>query len=235
MSIQTLIVDSVNNFSFITFLIVFSAAALLSFSSCTMIRIPIVLGYVTGISTSRKGAFLILLGFVSGLIISYTCLGVLLGIGAKFVRAAIDISVSFYMVSGIFLLFIGFFLLGLIPKLKSVNLQCVLDKPKFKKMNFFTALIFGIVFAFFEAPLCPCCGPILLIISTMVFVKGKIIYALLIFLTYAAGQSFPIFIIGLSAGAFKHAVRKTNFIDVYIKAISGTLLFCIGLYLVWVA
>ncbi|MCP4651884.1 MAG: hypothetical protein GY858_00645 [Candidatus Omnitrophica bacterium] len=235
MNLQNLIFDTVKNFSPLAFILVFLGAALLSLGSCTIIRIPIVLGYVTGLSVSRRDSVITLLGFSLGLTLSYTLLGVLFGIGAKFITVAVNVSTVFYLVAGILLLLIGLYLLGFIPKFSPGHLKCNAPKTKFKKMNFFTAFAFGIAFAFFEAPLCPCCGPLLLMLASIVFIKGKIIYALLIFLAYAIGQSLPIFIIGLSAGTLKFANQKLHLIEPYIQAISGALLFCAGIYLLWMA
>ena len=235
MGLQNLVLEAAGDFSLLAFLLVFLAAALLSLGSCTIVRVPIVLGYVTGFSSSRGESLLTLLGFVWGLIASYTLLGFSFGVGAKFIHLAVNVSTIFYLAAGIILLTIGFYLLGFIPGLAAAKISCSKPAVKLKKMNFFTALAFGIAFAFFEAPLCPCCGPLLLVLATSVLVKGKLIYALLIFFAYAAGQSLPIFAIGVFAGVLKFSLGRLHEIEPYIQAFSGTLLFCAGLYLIWMA
>lgn len=235
MNIQNLIIQTLKEGSLFAFLFVFLGAALLSFSSCTLIRIPIVLGYIGGISSSKKTSFNILLGFVMGLVITYTSLGILLGLGAHFLYTSVRLTTYFYFACGLLLLVIGLALLGFLPFLNLSRIRCKIKQKEFKKVNFFTALILGIIFAFFEAPVCPCCGPMLLVIASLVFVKGKISYAILIFFIYALGQSLPIFLIGLSGGVLKFALPHLETLEAYVQAISGTLLFCVGIYFLWIA
>ena len=235
MDIQNLIISTVKAGSCLTFLLVFLIAFFSSFSSCTLVRIPIVLGYIGGISSSRRNSFFILLGFVLGLIITYTSLGIIFGLGIKFLCSSVKLTTYFYSICGVVLLIVGLGLLGFIPFLNLSHLSCKIKQGKNKKINFFTALFLGIVFAFFEAPVCPCCGPALLIIASLVLIKGNFFYALSIFFTYALGQSFPIFLIGLFGGILKFSLPYRETIEVYIQAISGTLLFCIGVYFIWIA
>ena len=42
------ILDAIQNFSWITYFLVFFGAAVLSLGSCTLARIPVVVGYVGG-------------------------------------------------------------------------------------------------------------------------------------------------------------------------------------------
>ena len=59
--------------------VVFWAGALASLSSCTLVRIPVVLGYMSGTTDSKGKSILMTLLFISGLIFSYTIFGVMLG------------------------------------------------------------------------------------------------------------------------------------------------------------
>ena len=71
---------ALTNTPVIAIFIVFWAGAIASMSSCTLVRIPVVSGYIAGASRSKKKAILLALSFTIGLIVSYTILGVLLGL-----------------------------------------------------------------------------------------------------------------------------------------------------------
>jgi len=234
MNIQNLIIHTVKEGSPLTFFLVFLGAGLLSLSSCTLVRVPVVLGYIGGVSSSKKASFFILSGFIGGLVIAYTFLGIILGLGIHFLYTSIRITTYFYFISGLLLVGIGLALLDFLPFFNFSQTRCRLRQKDFKKVNFFTALFFGIIFAFFEAPVCPCCGPVLLIIASLVFIRGNLFYALSIFLTYALGQSFPIFLIGLFGSILRFTLPHMETLETYIQAISGTLLFCLGVYLLWI-
>ena len=59
--------------------LIFLVGALASLSSCTIVRVPIALSFIAGAAESKKKALLITVLFVSGLIVTYTVLGVFLG------------------------------------------------------------------------------------------------------------------------------------------------------------
>ena len=106
------ILDAVQNFSWITYVLVFFGASVLSMGSCTLARIPVVVGYVGGTATSRKRAFYITLSFVAGLVLTYTCIGVLLGTVAAMTQHLVRWSTLLYYLIGAVAIFIGLYLLG---------------------------------------------------------------------------------------------------------------------------
>jgi cytochrome c-type biogenesis protein len=224
-------VELITRGGFLPYILVFFSAALLSLGSCTLIRIPIVMGYMGGFADSRRKAFRLLLGFIMGIIISYTLLGFLLGKIAGFISKSVHLSYYFYIMAGIILISLGLNLLDLLP-FKFLSSKC--KAPVRGKASFWGAVILGFIFAFFEAPVCPCCGPMLLLISTNVLTTGKFGYALGIFITYSIGQSLPLLILGLSATAFQY-VEKFHHLEEYIKLGAGTVLFYFGIYLIWLA
>jgi cytochrome c biogenesis protein CcdA len=233
--IQNSLIEAVRNFTFLTYIVVFIGAFILSLGSCTIVRIPIVLGYVSGFSSSHKQSALILLGFGGGIILCYTSLGFLLGIIAKFARKSINATPFFYIGLGVFLMLIGLYLLDFLPKYKASLSHCKVSNRKIRNLSFFGAFFSGIAFAFLEAPLCPCCGPVLLVLATSVLSKTNIFNALTIFFTYALGQSSPMLLIGISSVFFKFATKRVHDFEPYIRALAGVVLFYFGIYLIWLA
>ncbi len=227
------VVEVVTQGGFLPYILVFVTASILSLGSCTLIRIPIVLGYIGGFASSRIKAFRLLSGFILGIIVSYTLLGFLLGKLSGFISKSVGLSYYFYLIAGVVLIFLGLNLLEFLP-FRFLSQTCRVKTKGSGRASFWGAIILGIIFAFFEAPVCPCCGPMLLLISTSIMTSGKLFYAFGIFLTYAIGQSLPLMILGLSATAFKY-IEKFHYLENYIKLAAGTVLFYFGIYLLWLA
>lgn len=227
-SVQETITKALQNGSWLTFFMVFWGGAILSMSSCTIVRVPVVIGYIGGVATSKKKAILLTLSFVFALVLSYTFLGVLFGIIGSLMDSMIKYSQYFYYLIGSLALFIGIQMTGLIDfgLFRSEKLKAL--EPK--RAGLLGAFLFGIVFAIFEAPTCPCCGPVLFIIAGLTFAKGKILYAILIFLTYALGQSFPILLIGSFTSIVKYISPAVHRMQEAIKVIGGNILIALAVY-----
>ena len=223
----------ITNTPFIAIFIVFLAGAISSMSSCTLVRIPVVSGYVASASKSKQKAILITLFFTSGLIVSYTILGVSFGFLTHFSGALIKASKYIYWLMGGILTISGLFLSGLI-NLRGAKHDCAVP-DKFKHVGYLGAFIFGIVFAFLEMPTCPCCSSILLIIASVVVLKGSFLYSLIIFISFAIGQSFPILLIGSSTGLIKYLTPKIEKSEERIGLIAGNILIVLGICFIIIA
>lgn len=226
--IQQFVTEALKNSSWITVFLVFWAGAVSSLASCTIIRIPIVAGYVGAYAENKKKAFLLVLSFSSALIVSYTILGVLFGIAGRLIFRAINWDRYVYYFLGFLLLIIGLSLTGFIH-FKFLHLH------KYKiwhphRMGVLGAFLFGIIFAIFEAPACPCCGPVLFIIASLTFVQGKIFFAIILFFFYALGQSFPILLIGIFTGIIKYISPKIALIEGWIKMLAGDFMIIVALF-----
>jgi len=227
-AMQEFVLATIKDFSWSTFFIVFWGGAVLSLASCTIIRVPIIIGYVSGASHSRRKAFFITLSFAMGLIVSYTCLGVLFGLVGGIMASMIKYSRAIYYILGGMALFAGIQLAGL-TNWKFFRKDCALEY-KGKKAGIIGAFLFGIVFAIFEAPICPCCGPVLFLIAGLTLAKGKMIFGILIFLTYAIGQSFPMLLIGTLTGMAKYINPYVEKFEKKIEMIGGNVLILLALY-----
>ena len=224
---------ALTNTPVIAIFIVFWAGAIASMSSCTLVRIPVVSGYIAGASRSKKKAILLALSFTIGLIVSYTILGVLLGLVTNFSGMLIKFSKIIYWVLGGLLVFSGLFLSGLI-NWKGIELKNNIQ-DKFKNAGYFGGFIFGMIFAFLEMPACPCCSSVLIIISSIVVLKGSFLYSLIIFISFAIGQSFPILLIGTSTGLIKYLLPKMERSEEWIKLVAGNILIVLGICVIIIA
>jgi len=217
----------------IAIFVVFWAGAFASLSSCTIVRIPVVLGYVSGAANSKgKSVFLTLL-FVLGLVISYTMFGILLGLMGNLAYSLIQINKYIFWALGMVLFVLGLFVSRLI-NLKIFSTRFNL-KDKFKSATLLGALLFGIVFALLEMPTCPCCGGLLLLIAGIVVAKNLSVYSVLIFISFALGQSFPILAIGLSTSLIKtdlvnYLKPKVHRLEGRVRLVAGNILMAMGIY-----
>ena len=226
-AIQETIIKAMQSGSWFTFFIVFWSGAILSMSSCTIIRMPVIIGYVGGMSTSKRKAMLITSSFALGLVLSYTLLGVIFTVVSSVMHNMIRWSRYFYCFIGLLALFIGIQLAGLVD-LDFFGIEKKKKALEPRRGGLLGAFIFGFVFAIFEAPVCPCCGPVLFIMAG--FAKNNIPYALFLFFTYALGQSFPILLIGSFTSVVKYMSPKIAKTESVLKIISGNILIAIAIY-----
>ena len=94
-----------------------------------------------------------------------------------------------------------------------------------------SAFIFGMLFAFLEMPACPCCGAVLLLIASLIAIKGSLLYSG-VFFSFALGQSVPILVIGFSTSILKHVLPKTQHLEGIISFVVGNILIVSGVFLV---
>ena len=210
--------------------IVFWAGFIASLSSCTIIRIPIVFGYVSGASHhTKRRSFLSSLCLALGLITSYTFLGIALILLKNLAIGLVLISRYLYIFLGVVLLVFGIIYAGLIKIGKTHHEHCEAN-AKLKKRSFVGSFLFGVMFAFLEMPACPCCASVLFVIASIVGFWDSWFYSFIIFLSFAIGQSMPILLIGSSTTLVKHLAPKVERIEKYIQFVAGNILIVIALF-----
>ena len=218
--------------SFLQVLIVTAfAGAVASLSSCTITRLPVLLGLVSSTSQSKHRGFLLTIAFSCGLIISYTFMGIILGAIAHIASRLIEMSRFLYLILGCLMILGGVFFAGLIPlATETWGTRCEKAVKGVKTLP--SAFIFGMLFAFLEMPACPCCGAVLLLIASLIALKGSLLYSGVVFFSFALGQSVPILMIGFSTSILKHVLPKTQHLEGMISFIVGNMLIVSGVFLV---
>jgi cytochrome c biogenesis protein CcdA len=225
-TLQTIITKS----PLLAIFIVFWAGFIASLSSCTIIRIPIVFGYVSGAHHhSKRKAFFSAACLALGLITSYTFLGIALILLKNLAFGLVQISRYLYMFLGVVLLVLGIFYAGLIKIGKTHHEHCEMN-TKLKKRSFVGSFLFGVMFAFLEMPACPCCASVLFVIASIVGFWDSWVYSFIIFLSFAIGQSMPILLIGSSTSLLKHLTPKVAEIEKYTQFVAGNILIAIALF-----
>lgn len=210
------------------------AGAVASLSSCTIARLPVMWGYVAATSESKKKGIFLSTAFACGLIVSYTIIGFSFGIITDLAGKLVQISQYLYSGLGILLIIGGLLFAGLIPVGWGwLNKRCEASIRQAKTLP--SAFIFGMLFAFLEMPACPCCGAVLMVIASLVVIKGSLLYSGLVFISFAIGQSVPILVIGFSGSILKHIAPRTQRFEEVITFIAGNILIVSGLFLIMLA
>jgi cytochrome c biogenesis protein CcdA len=232
--IQKLIAES----PVLAVVLVFWAGALASLSSCTIVRVPVALGFIAGATESKKKAVFVTVLFVSGLVATYTVFGLFLGLVGSLAFTIIQFNKYIFYLLGLLLFVAGLFISGL---LKIKHIPHILQfRENFHHVTLYGAFTFGTLFALLEMPTCPCCGGILLMLATLVVTHNLAPYAVIIFMSFALGQSFPVLAVALSASLVKtdlimFLASKIRRIEDHITFIAGNMLITLGIYYLIVA
>ncbi|MBI5638392.1 MAG: sulfite exporter TauE/SafE family protein [Nitrospinae bacterium] len=206
----------------------FATGAGASLASCTILRLPVAFGYSAASAGSQKRALIHTLAFSLGLIISFTLLGIAFSSISGLARSAEQASRPIYWVWGILLIGAGALFAGLIPSRASwLRDRCGAITARINNVP--SAFVFGMAFAVLELPSCPCCGAALVGIAGLSFLNGAVFQSALLFASYAAGQSMPLIVAGLSTGMLRREQLNIRRAEAYMNIVAGNLLIVTGL------
>lgn len=190
-------------------------------SPCLLPMLPIYISYFAGggertVGKTLKGA----LGFVSGFTIIFVLMGALAGTVGSFLR---DYQIVVNILSGLIVIFFGLNFLGVF---KFALFKGSSWSVKTDNMGFFSALVFGIVFA---VGWTPCVGAFLGSALMLASQQGHVLEGVLMLLAYSLGLAIPFLLsavlIDYLKGAFNWIKKNYGVINV----VSGSLLVLIGI------
>ena len=198
-------------------------------SCCNFAVIGAVAGYSGTLSgeNRKKTLFVSSLSFFIGTVVSLCIIGALTG----FISNVIMASFGKYwkVIAGILAIFFGLTTLNWLPfRLPSISLG--------KKQNgngFLSALIFGLVIGGLSTACNACCNPLFPVVLGASFLKGGIIWGIIILLFFAIGYSLPLAVtmLGIGFGVDKLSSVAEK-ISLVVKYFAGLLLITIGFYLI---
>ena len=199
----------------------FVGGALTALNPCVLVMVPLLIGFIGGMNEEMTAwkSFLFTLVFIAGFSLE---LAILFTVGL----AAAPFLQSEYMVYVVAAICI---LLGLhFMELVQIPLPISQDKlPKFT--GFLGAALFGFMFGLVSLP---CTGPALLLIVSVIPVKGPLFGGTMM-LFYGIGHCLLILAVGTSAGAARHLLgsQRMHTANLVVKKAAGALLACVGLYI----
>lgn len=190
-------------------------------SPCLLPMLPIYLTYFAGggertVQKTLRGA----LGFVSGFTLVFVVLGALAGTVGSFLR---EHQTAVNIVSGLIVIFFGLNFLGVfkLNLFRGSQKQAVASN-----MNFFSAMVFGMVFSIGWTP---CVGAFLGSALMLASQQGHILEGMGMLLAYSLGLGIPFLfsavLIDYLRSAFDWIKRHYNVINI----ISGSFLILVGI------
>ena len=199
----------------------FLGGTLTAANPCVIAMVPLMIGFVAGQTENRSVArsFLLSLTFAVGLTITFSILFLATWAASSVLRA----SWWTYVASAVCLL-MGLHMLGVIRF--SVPAPAGI-KPS--QRGFIGALLLGMLFGLVSLP---CAGPILLVLLSIIPLKGAA-YGATLLVAYSLGHCALILIGGTSMGLAQRmldskGVREAN---VWLKRVAGLLIIAVGVYL----
>ena len=195
-------------------------------SPCLLPMIPIYISYFIGEEEKNSTKKIInALGFVIG----FTLVFLILSIFASSLGILISNNIKYIKIAfGIIIIFLGLNYMEII-KLKFLNKYKVFNADK-KNLNFFKALIFGVVFS---VSWTPCIGTFLSSALLLVAKHQDMLKGILLMLIYSIGLGIPFIISVVLIEKLKQAfdIIKINYN--IIKKVSGAILIIIGIYTIF--
>ena len=203
------------------YIIAFLEGIITFISPCLLPMLPIYISYFAGggersVRKTLTGA----IGFVAGFSIIFVILGALAGTVGSFLRSH---QTAVNIVSGLIVIFFGLNFLGVFH----INLFRGSRKNVVKgDMNFFSALVFGVIFSLGWTP---CVGAFLGSALMMASQQGHALKGMLMLLTYSMGLGIPFILSAVLIDYLKNAFSwiKRNYKGINIA--SGCLLIIIGI------
>ena len=203
------------------YIIAFLEGVITFISPCLLPMLPIYISYFAGggersMRKTLSGA----LGFVAGFSIIFMILGALAGTVGSFLKSH---QTAVNIISGLIVILFGLNFLGVLKlnlftgSKRQVNTQ---------NMNFFSALLFGVIFSLGWTP---CVGAFLGSALMMASQQGHALQGTLMLLCYSLGLGIPFILSAVLIDSLKSAFSwiKRNY--ALINTISGCLLIVIGI------
>ena len=203
------------------YIIAFLEGIITFISPCLLPMLPIYISYFAGggersVRRTLTGA----LGFVAGFSVIFVILGALAGTVGSFLR---EHQTAVNVVSGLIVIFFGLNFLGVFK----LNLFRGSRHNVIKEdMNFFSALVFGVVFSIGWTP---CVGAFLGSALMLASQQGHVLLGMGMLLAYSLGLGIPFILSAVLIDYLKSAFNwiKKNYR--VINAVSGCLLIVIGI------
>lgn len=195
-------------------------------SPCLLPMLPIYLSYFMGKEEKNlKKAIKNAIGFVIG----FTIVFLILSIFASQLGSLISQYIQYVKILfGVIIILLGLNYMEVL-KIKFLN-QTKVKKAETKDLNFFKAILFGILFSFSWTP---CIGTFLSSALLLIAKQQDLIKGILLMLVYAIGLGIPFIISVILIEKLKEVFNfiKKNYR--VIKIISGIILIIMGIYMIF--
>lgn len=199
------------------------AGILTSFTPCSLSSIPLVIGYVGGVSQrDTKKSFWLSVTFAAGAAVTFTTLGVIASLAGKLMGTSAS---WWYIILGVLMVLMALQTWGIFEIIPSSYLI-----SKNTRKGYVGAFIAGILGGIFSSP---CSTPVLIALLAIVAGKGSILWGILLLLLYSIGHGILAIIAGTSVGFVQKlsSSKKYGKASCILKIAMGTLILLIGFYM----
>lgn len=195
---------------------------------CNFSIIGMVAGYSGTVGSTGRVKSVVWNGifFLLGMIVSMSIIGGIIGFASELISESFG---NYWKIAaGLISIFFGLFSMDLLPfKLPGISIN-----PVKKKDGIFASILFGLTIGGLTLACSSCCNPVFPIIMAVSFVKGSVVWGVLLLFAYALGYgiTFAAIIIGIGLGFGKTSKSFSKFGKV-LKYVGGILMIAIGFYL----
>lgn len=222
--------------------------------SCSLLEVPFLSALVSSHAKNKKDAAIKSSLFILGLITSYILIGLFFSQLANWFSKYTYLTQLLFLILGAISIFWGIRIIFADNQHCSCSCGCAHDShhhhthtPSHTKKtvwdrvkNFgsgkrwYHLFIIGNLFAWLETPICPCCGPVIYVLSALTVLKGKILFGIATFFVYALGQGIPVLLFTVF---LTHITTHPKFIKSkhLFFLLEGNLLLFLGLLFLWIA
>ncbi len=196
--------------------------------ACNFSIIGVIAGYsgTLGSTGKTKAVILNALFFLLGMIISMAILGAIIGFASELISTSFG---NYWKIAaGLISIIFGLFSMDLLP----FKIPGIAINPNNKKSSTFSSIIFGLTIGGLTLACSSCCNPVFPIVMAVSFVKGSVIWGILLMITYALGfgLTFAAIIIGVGLGFGKTSKTFAKF-GTILKYAGGIIMVLVGFYL----
>ena len=203
------------------YLLLFLEGVITFISPCLLPMLPIYLSFFAAGDTDRRRTLRNALGFVLGFTIVFVIMGAFMGVMGKLVR---EYQTVLNIVTGAIVILFGLNFMGVL-KIGFLNRASQQD-ANVKDLNFFSSMLFGIVFSIGWTP---CVGAFLGSALLLASQGGSLLQGIVMLLAFSLGLGIPFVVSALLVDRLKGAFDFIKRHYRVINLVSGLVLVIVGI------
>ena len=203
------------------YLLLFLEGVITFISPCLLPMLPIYLSFFAAGDTDRRRTLRNALGFVLGFTIVFIIMGAFMGIMGKLVR---EYQTVLNIITGAVVILFGLNFMGVL-KIGFLNRASQQD-ANVKDLNFFSSMLFGIVFSIGWTP---CVGAFLGSALLLASQGGSLLQGIVMLLAFSLGLGIPFVVSALLVDRLKGAFDFIKRHYRVINLVSGLVLVIVGI------
>ena len=203
------------------YLLLFLEGVITFISPCLLPMLPIYLSFFAAGDTDRRRTLRNALGFVLGFTIVFVIMGAFMGVMGKLVR---EYQTVLNIITGAVVILFGLNFIGIV-KIGFLNRASQQD-ANVKDLNFFSSMLFGIVFSIGWTP---CVGAFLGSALLLASQGGSLLQGIVMLLAFSLGLGIPFVVSALLVDRLKGAFDFIKRHYRVINLVSGLVLVIVGI------